>query len=190
MTTAEGQAQASLDTAVQTIQQGGLLVYPTEAVYGLGCDYRSSAAVNRLLELKQRPVEKGLILAASHVEQILPLIQPSHGDELAQALKTWPGHHTWVFQASAQVPAWISGSHETVAVRVSAHPVIKKICDALGHAMVSTSANPAGVEPDSTIAAIKDFFGQQVDYYLDLPLGGQNKPSQIHNAADGSTLRL
>ncbi|WP_395373131.1 L-threonylcarbamoyladenylate synthase [Marinicella sp. W31] len=190
MTTAEGLVETSLDTAVETIRKGGLLIYPTEAVYGLGCDYRSSTAVERLLELKQRPVDKGLILAASHVEQILPLIRPNHGDELAQALKTWPGHHTWVFRASSKVPAWISGAHSTVAVRVSSHPVIKKMCDALGHAIVSTSANPAGVEPSSNIAVIKDVFGPQVDYYLDLPLGEEKNPSQIHNAVDGLTLRL
>jgi len=190
MITEDGAQQASLSTAITTIRQGGLLVYPTEAVYGLGCDYRSATAVEKLLKLKQRPVEKGLILAASDVQQILPLIQPGNDAELARALKTWPGHHTWVFQASEKVPKWITGSHTTVAVRVSRHPVIKHLCDALGHAIVSTSANSAGVEPDRNLTAIQDVFGRQVDYYLDLPLGEENKPSQIRNAADGLTLRL
>ena len=190
MITGDGLENTSINAAIDTIKQGGLLVYPTEGVYGIGCDYRSQAAVERLLQLKQRPVEKGLILAASHVQQVLPLICPNNGDELARALKTWPGHNTWVFEASAEVPDWIRGAHSTLAVRVSAHPVIKQLCDGFGHAIVSTSANVTTHESVNDLQHIMGVFGAQVDYYLDLPLGGQTKPSQIRNAADGSTLRI
>ncbi|MCF6301241.1 MAG: Sua5/YciO/YrdC/YwlC family protein, partial [Proteobacteria bacterium] len=131
-------ADAQIDEAIKTIQQGGLIAYPTEAVFGLGCDFRSEAAVNKLLSIKQRPVEKGLILIASHIQHILPLIKLKNQDHLAAALKTWPGHSSWVFEKSDLVPNWISGSYKTVALRVSSHPSVKAICDKLGSAIVST----------------------------------------------------
>src|SRR5690554_1307873 len=109
----------AVDQAAQAVQQGGLLVYPTAAVYGLGGDYRQAGVVRQILQLKQRPSEQGLILAAGHIGHILPLIQPESGDHLAAALHTWPGHTTWVFPASPQVPEGVKGPDNTVAVRLS-----------------------------------------------------------------------
>ena len=179
----------SIQQAVAVIKNGGTLVYPTEAVFGLGCDYRKQQSVLHLLKLKQRPVSKGLILIASHVQQILPLIQPIHRDDLARALKSWPGHHTWVFPATEQVPAWITGAHQTVAVRVSQSPVVKALCDQLNHPIVSTSANLSGDTGDNDCQALQQLWGDQVDYYLDLPPDGRLKPSTIRVAHTGSTLR-
>ncbi|WP_218944332.1 L-threonylcarbamoyladenylate synthase [Marinicella rhabdoformis] len=175
--------------AIQTIQTGGLLVYPTEAVFGLGCDYRNQAAVSRLLTLKQRDVSKGLILIASHVQQILPLIQLKDQNHLARAIKTWPGHNTWVFQASQSVPDWISGQHDSVAVRVSTHPTIKYLCDALGHAIVSTSANISGHPTATNIEQAQSQFGDSIDCFLDAPLGQASQPSTIRKADTGEVLR-
>lgn len=177
------------DEIISVIQSGGLIVYPTEAVYGIGCDYKQQESVNKLLSLKKRPVEKGLILVGSHVQQILPLIQPDDGNQLAKALKTWPGHFTWVFKASKSTPKWISGEHDSVAVRISKHPVIKRLCSQLNQPIVSTSANISGSAVINDMAQIKKIFSDRVDCYIDEPLGNHKGASQIRNAATGLIIR-
>jgi len=179
----------SIHQAARVIQQGGLVVYPTEGVFGIGCDHRNEASVNRLLSLKQRPVDNGLILAAGHVQQVLPLIQPNKPKDLARALKSWPGHMTWVFPATSAVAPWITGNHDSVAVRVSQHPVIQQLSQQLNMPIVSTSANIHGQPTPTSCADIVVVWAEQVDYYLDLPLGGATKPSEIRLAATGEALR-
>ena len=181
--------EKEMKQAIQTIQTGGLLVYPTEAVYGLGCDYRNQTAVNRLLTIKNRDISKGLILIASHIQQVLPLIQLKDQNDLARAIKTWPGHNTWVFEASHLVPEWITGKHSSVAIRVSAHPTVKFLCDGLGHALVSTSANFSGQPTPTNLAQTKANLGDAVDCYLDAPLGQASQASSIRIADTGAVLR-
>ncbi len=136
----------SIDEAAPLLQRGGLLAYPTEAVWGLGCDPDNEAAVLRLLQLKQRPVEKGLILVAAHLDPLrrwldLPALPP---ERLARVAASWPGPHTWVMPAAAGAPAWITGGRDSIAVRISAHPVVVALCEAFGGVVVSTSANRGG----------------------------------------------
>lgn len=178
-----------MNQAIQTIQSGGLLVYPTEAVFGLGCDYQNQIAVQRLLKVKQRHISKGLILIASHIQQILPLIKLKDQNHLARAIKTWPSHNTWVFEASGYVPQWVTGQHTSVAVRVSAHPIVKQLCDHLGHAIVSTSANISKQHTTSTVDQAKAQLGDSIDYYLNAPTGQDKQPSQIRKASSGEVLR-
>lgn len=179
----------AVDQAVQAVQQGGLIVYPTEAVYGLGGDFQQADVVARILSLKQRPNDQGLILAAGHIEQILPLIVPVSGDHLAAALNTWPGHTTWVFPASSSVPKGVKGPGNTVAVRLSRHSVVVDICQQLGHAIISTSANERGQKTPTAISVLAQQWSNEVAYFLDLPLGGSDKPSEIRVAGDGQKLR-
>ncbi len=179
----------SIEAAVATVQSGDLLVYPTEGVFGLGCKFNDQKAVMKLLKLKQRSIDQGLVLIASHIEQILPLIKPDDRSHLARALKTWPGHHTWVFPNSPMTPEWITGTFSSVAVRVSANPTVKKLCDHLGHALVSTSANLTGQFTPNSCKEIQDIWGDQIDYYLDLPLGNATQPSSIRLASSGQKLR-
>lgn len=180
---------SQLSQAVDAIKNGGIIAYPTEAVFGLGCDPFNQQAVLKLLALKQRSVEKGLILIASHVQQILPLIKPRHANDLARALKTWPGHHTWVFPKSDLVPDWISGIHKTIAVRVSAHPVVKQLCDELNNSIVSTSANISNRSDLNTIKSIKDKFNGKIHTYLDASLGNEKTPSIIKEAFSNTAIR-
>ncbi len=179
----------SIEAAVATVQSGGVLIYPTEGVFGIGCDFNQQKAVMKLLNLKQRSVDQGLVLIASHIEQILPLIKPTEKSHLARALKTWPGHHTWVFPNSTLTPEWITGSHSSVAVRVSANSTVKSLCDHLGHALVSTSANLTGQITPNNCRDIQNIWGGQIDYYLDLPLGNAKQPSTIRLASTGQQLR-
>lgn len=126
--------------ASHAIHQGQLIAYPTEAVYGLGCDPLNKRAVLDLLALKQRPIEKGLIIVASNFTQLLPFIVPDR-QMLSCMMATWPGPVTWVVPARPWVPMYLRGQHYTLAVRVSAHPIIQQLCRCYGRAIVSTSAN-------------------------------------------------
>ena len=180
---------AALSQAIDVISAGGIIAYPTESVYGLGCDPFNHKAVETLLKLKQRPVEKGMILIASHIQQILPLIQPDHPDDLARALKTWPGHHSWVFPKTSLVPDWISGQHQSIAIRVSNHPVVKQLCDRMNAPLVSTSANLSNQDILTSIADIRSAFGDRIGNYIDAPTGGETKPSTIRDAHSGAIIR-
>ncbi|MCF6288407.1 MAG: threonylcarbamoyl-AMP synthase [Proteobacteria bacterium] len=180
---------SQLALTVDAIKHGDTIAYPTEAVFGLGCDPFNQQAVLNLLRLKQRCEKKGLILIASHLQQVLPLIKPQHANDLARALKTWPGHYTWIFPKSSLVPAWIAGDFDTVAVRVSSHPVVKQICDKLNTCIVSTSANISKQGNLISINSIKSKFNDKIRVYLDAELGRQNSPSVIVDAHTNKIIR-
>ena len=133
-----------IDFAVKCLKQGKVIAYPTEAVYGLGCDPDNVDAVSRILQIKHRALDKGFILIASSWEQIQPLVMYLTPDLLTRVFATWPGPITWLFPASKQVPAWIRGNHDSVAVRVTAHPIARALCEQFGGPLISTSCNIAG----------------------------------------------
>ena len=116
--------------AIAILERGGVIAYPTEGVWGLGCDPLDEAAVLRLLALKQRRVDKGLILVAASVAQLDGLVdwQALGAATRDEVLASWPGPHTWIVPATTRVPHWISGAHDSIAVRVSAHPVVARLC--------------------------------------------------------------
>lgn len=173
----------------QVIKSGGIIAYPTESVYGLGCDPFNQSAVLKLLALKNRSVDQGLILIASNINQILPLIQPVHANDLARALKSWPGHFTWIFPKSALVPSWISGAHSSIAIRVSKHPVVKQLCDRLGHSLVSSSANLSKQGDLNSISDIKTVFNDKIQFYINAPTGNEKHASTIRDAHTLQTIR-
>ena len=175
-------SNSHLNRVINVIKSGGIIAYPTESVFGLGCDPFNQKAVKQLLLLKQRPVEKGLILIASHIDQILSLIRPQKANDLARALKTWPGHHTWVFPKSDRAPSWITGNYNSLAVRLSKHPTVLQLCNRLGHALVSTSANISNQQDLNSIKAIKLTFGDKIQCYIDAPTGNKKMPSTIRDA--------
>lgn len=126
--------------AVNQVNAGAVIAYPTEAVYGLGCDPLNKQAVLNLLALKKRAVEKGLILIASSISQLEPYLQ-LNDDIISRVESSWPGPLTWIIPVQPWVPEWLTGKHSSLAVRVTAHPVAQLLCEALGEPLVSTSAN-------------------------------------------------
>jgi L-threonylcarbamoyladenylate synthase len=126
--------------AVQKINAGEVIAYPTEAVYGLGCDPLNQDAVLNLLALKNRSIDKGLILIASSLTQLEPYLQLNK-QILSRIQASWPGPVTWIIPAQPWVPEWLTGNHSTLAVRVTAHPVAQLLCEENGQPLVSTSAN-------------------------------------------------
>ena len=132
--------------AIQKINAGEVIAYPTEAVYGLGCDPLYEEAVLNLLALKKRSVDKGLILIASSLSQLEPYLQLNN--EIISRIKTsWPGPLTWIIPVQPWVPEWLTGKHSSLAVRVTAHPVARMLCEKYGGALVSTSANTSANPP-------------------------------------------
>lgn len=177
--------------AAAEIRGGGVIAYPTEAVWGLGCDPSNQAATLRLLAIKQRPVDKGLILVSSTLDQLREFVD-LHAlprERLEEVLASWPGPHTWILPASHAAPAWITGVHSGIAVRVSAHPVVAALCDACGHALVSTSANLAGEPPARHRDALDPSLLRQLDGVVAGQTGGLQRPTPIRDAATGAALR-
>ena len=170
-----------LSDAITTVQTGDVIAYPTEAVFGLGCDPRQSTAVEKILQLKQRPWQKGLIVIASQVEQLKPWINLQELYNLPHVLESWPGPNTWVMPCYPTVPSWIRGEHQSLAIRISAHPVCQALCEGLGHPIISTSANPAGLEPATTGQGVADYFGEAVTI-LAAAVGHATQPTTIRDA--------
>lgn len=126
--------------AIQKINEGEVIAYPTEAVYGLGCDPLNEESVLNLLSLKNRSVDQGLILIASSLAQLEPYLQLNE-QILSRIQASWPGPITWIIPAQAWVPKWLTGKHSSIAVRVTAHPIAQLLCKHHGQPLVSTSAN-------------------------------------------------
>jgi L-threonylcarbamoyladenylate synthase len=179
------------NAAAALLRHGAVIAYPTEAVWGLGCDPFDEAAVLRLLALKQRAVDKGLILIAASAPQLDGLIDwdALPEERRAAVLASWPGPHTWIVPATARVPRWITGAHAGVAVRVSAHPGVAALCTAFAAPLVSTSANRAGAAPPKTLAGLDPKLVAAVDGILAGDTGGRERPSDIRDARSGATLR-
>lgn len=184
-------ARLSIAEAAALLRAGGVVAYPTEAVWGLGCDPCVEAAVLRLLALKQRAVDKGLILVAASVGQLDGLVDwaalPEPRGRAVRA--TWPGPHTWVVPATAGVPRWITGAHDGVAVRVSAHAGVVALCEGFGGPLVSTSANPAGAAPPRSREAFDPALLADLDGVVVGEVGGLAEPTAIRDALTGHVLR-
>lgn len=181
-------AQITFSQAVEQLKAGKVVAYPTEAVYGLGCDPFSQQAMQTLLHVKQRPLEKGVILIAANIEQILPLVKLQGETWQTAVEKTWPGPVTWVLPVKDSLPDWITGGRDTVAVRVTAHYGVQQLCKAFGGPLISTSANLTGCEPARSCEEIQQTFAEEVDC-LQGELGQLSQPTRIFDAQSGNQLR-
>ncbi len=135
-----------------------MIAYPTEGVWGLGCFPENVEAVARILELKQRSWEQGLILVAGHISQVDAYLGEITDQERAILDANWPGPVTFLVPDRRVAPEWIRGKFETVALRVSAHPIVQAICGELKGPIVSTSANPHGKKPAVSLLRLRQYF--------------------------------
>ncbi|NKF51838.1 threonylcarbamoyl-AMP synthase [Shewanella sp. WXL01] len=173
------------------IASGGVIAYPTEAVYGLGCDPDNPQAIEKVLQVKQRSWKKGLILVAADLSQLqgyVDLTQLSD-DQLSFAKQKWPGPFTFVMPVGDKTQALLKGEFDSIAVRVSAHPVVREICNTIGKPLVSTSANLAGEDPAMSHQQVLDIFSGKIDAVVQGELGEQRQPSTIIDARTGDVLR-
>ena len=184
----------SVAEAAECLKQGHVLAYPTEAVWGLGCDPFNQQAFLEILCLKQRPMEKGVILLAAQIAQVEHLLESLTAEMRQKVLDSWshrsPGERatTWLLPAGNHIPNWIRGNHSKVAVRVTTHPLCVALCNAFDGCIVSTSANPAGGQPARSLQEANQYFSMQIDY-LNGDLGLSQEPSRIIDAETGEVIR-
>jgi len=180
----------SVEEAVEQILAGQVIAYPTEAVYGLGCDPFNKMAFEQLLQLKNRSLDKGVILIAASVVQLNELVEIHNQSWTQTVLETWQDVSqpmTWVLPVRPEVPIWLTGGRSTLAVRVTHHPVAKALCEKLEMPIVSTSANISGQAPILSATACAKAFPRLA--IVDGDLMGQAQPSQIWDAATVTRLR-
>jgi L-threonylcarbamoyladenylate synthase len=153
--------------AAELLRRGSLVAYPTETFYGLGCDPRQAAAVDRIFEAKGRPERMALPLIAGDAAAVGLCARdlPPSCRRLMQAF--WPGPLTLVLAAALDLPPRLLGGGHTVGVRVSPHPVAAALALALGGPIVATSANRSGGPPPSTAEEVRDMLGDDVALVLD-----------------------
>ena len=176
--------------AAKALKAGQIIAYPTEGVWGLGCDPSNRSAMTRLAELKQRPLEKGVILIAADLSQVEYLLAPLAADMRATAENLWPGFVTCLLpDLAGQVPEWIRGRHTSVAVRVSRHPPVEALCRAFGGPIVSTSCNPSGRPPARSNLEARRYFNATVTRYMMGETGKSRGPSPILDLRTGKYLR-
>ncbi len=170
------------------LKHGGLIAYPTESCYGLGCDPYNRKAVLRLLKLKQRPQRKGLILIAANYAQVAPYILPLSPAEQCKLQSDGAKVVTYLMPARASTPHWLRGEHSTLAIRLTAHPFAKLLCRTARSALVSTSANRSGQRSIKTYAECQRLFGNNV-WVLQGQVGKRKQPSTIQAWLDGKIVR-
>lgn len=177
-----------LNRAALKIRDGGVVAYPTEAVYGLGCDPLDYRAVLRLLAIKQRPESKGLILLAADAEQLRPwLAVDEAGWQTMEA--RWPGPFTFLATPSPLVPDWITGEFDRVAVRVSGHPVARRLAALAGTPIVSTSANVSGRPSTRNQFQVARQLAGEVDFIVTGQCNLADRPSTIIDLDTGKVIR-
>jgi L-threonylcarbamoyladenylate synthase len=170
------------------LRLGGLIAYPTESCFGLGCDPGNRDAVKTILRLKKRPQTKGVILIAAAFRQLQRYTAPLTKAQAQQVQSTWPGPHTWLVPKSTNCPIWLTGKHEKIAVRVTAHRPAAMLCLGLGMALVSTSANVSGGKAIRNARECQRQFGHQVVIVPGL-IGKRRKPSTIQDLISGAIKR-
>jgi len=174
--------------ATKIIRRGGIIAYPTEAVFGLGCDPLNYTAVENLCLLKHRSLSKGLILIASQLEQVRAYVSatPAQLKKLS-SISTYPV--TWLMPAHPDCPAWLTGKHESIAIRLTRHPLARELCQQLGHALVSTSANISRRPAARTALDVQRLFGDDIDKIIHADTGGAMRPSEIRDVISGKVIR-
>lgn len=182
-------SQYQIDRAARIVLAGGVIAYPTEAVYGLGCLPDEAGAVARILDIKRRDPRKGLLLIAATLEQVEAHAFLPDGEMRRRVLDSWPGPVTWLLEARPGVPDLVTGGRARVGMRVTDHPVVQRLCARAGAALVSTSANVSGRPPLTDRLAVERQLGAAVDYVLPGALGGERRPTTILDATTGTVVR-
>lgn len=190
--------------AVDWLKQGKLIAYPTESVWGLGCDPFNEQAVQALLAIKNRPIQKGLIVLTASQTHIQAFLTNLPTDKQTTIADTWRANDTtrqattWLLDIPPQmtIPTWVRGEHSSLAIRQINHTKIAQLCDHIAKNklnpygfLVSTSCNPSTLSPAKDFATAYEYFGDEVGYLLGETLG-YDKPSQILDGRTGQAVRF
>ena len=173
--------------AADVLRHGGLIAYPTEGVFGLGCLPDDAQAVARLLDLKRRDAAKGLILIAAEAAHFDGWIELAAGESIPDPDPAHPV--TWIVPPGPKVDPLLRGEHAGIAVRLTTNPVAHAICTAVGSPITSTSANLSGQPVVRDHDELHRQFGTLVDYLVPGDCGPASGPSEIRDFATGTVLR-
>lgn len=181
----------SVEQAVAALNLGSVVAYPTEAVYGLGCDPMNQQAISALWAMKRRPEGMGLIVVGSDWEQLVPFMSPLSTDQHIKLVSSWPDSLTWVVPVAPDVPVWLTGGRATIALRWTKHPDVCALCEAFGSAIVSTSANIHGQTPCLSAECVQQ---QMSDHHAFAGvmvgnLGAESRPTPIRDLLTGAWIR-
>lgn len=188
MTKQLGSSETESEKVAQVVAAGGVVAYPAEGVFGLGCSPYNQQAVETLCRIKRRPITKGLIVIANSFAELQCLTQDIPKQRLSEVLATWPGPVTWVFPASLEAPTWVTGAHESIALRIPDYEPMRRLCQLTGP-LISTSANIAGEPAALNAEEVKKIFNDELDYILDLPIGNLQKSTPIFDVLSEQTVR-
>ena len=167
----------NIEEGVRVLRNGGVVAYPTDTVYGLGADIESPAAVQRIIDLKGRPVRMGLPLLLAETGELAAVAGDLSDVVWSLTQRFWPGPLTLVVRRSAMVSDLVTGGRDTVAVRVPDHPVPRELARGLGRPITGTSANLSGQPSAVTGEEVR----RQLGTHVDLVLGGGPAPGQIES---------
>lgn len=171
------------------LQRGGVVAYPTESCFGLGCDPRSARGLQRVMRLKRRPQHKGLIVIGNDLVQLQSLLRPLSAEAAGQLRATWPAAKTFVLPARETVLPELRGKRRNqLAVRVPEHALARAVCRVAGQALVSTSCNRAGRRPCKSEREVRRQFGRDV-WVVGGRVGGRKQPSEIIDWSSCERLR-
>lgn len=173
--------------AARIVRNGGIIAYPTDTIYGLGCDPLDARAVDRVNRLKKRPVGKHCILLASNIDQLTPFIELDAQQRATIDAADEPT--SWVIEARDGTPDWLVSEHNTIAVRVTDDDNVTRLCNAVGGAIISTSANPSGSRPAASGIDLHRYFHHSVDMILLAEQPSATRASKLIRLCDNHILR-
>jgi L-threonylcarbamoyladenylate synthase len=177
----------SLSHAAHIIRHGGIIAYPTDTIYGLGCDPYDADAVSRLNDIKQRPQDKQFIVLAGHIDQVKPLVDIDQEQQHKISQATEPT--SWVIEAKPSAPSWLISDSGTITIRISKQADVQRLCHILGHAIISTSANPSGKAPARNALELHKYFHHSVDKILASNQKLTARPSKVIRLCDNHIIR-
>lgn len=174
----------------KAVQRGAVFAYPTDTIWGFGCHPLHAAAVHRILHIKQRSVSKGLILLASELSQLQPYLKKNlNHQEINQLEFISEQPTTWLVEASEDCPNWLRGQFPTIAVRLTSHPFVQRLCHTINAPLVSTSANRSGCPTIRNAVQARRQFGSELDFIVEGFSPGGKKASRIKSLASDQIIR-
>ena len=177
----------ALSQAADALLAGGVVAYPTEGVFGLGCMPDDDSALLRLLAIKRRPASKGLILIAAEPAMFEGWVSAEDLERLPEVDPRRP--ITWIARPGPRVGPLLRGEHAGIAVRITTNPIAARLTRAVDSPITSTSANISGRPVARNAYILRRTFGSLVDFIVPGDCGPATAPSEIRSLESGHTLR-
>ncbi len=181
----------SIREGIDELNNGEIIAYPTEGVYGIGCNARNLKSVIKIAELKQRPIEKGMIILISDLKIIKDWIVGLPEEEIKKLYTEYSGYtYTWLLPKSLNCPYEVSGDSDCLAVRITQHPVAKALCLSLNAPLISTSANPQSLPSAKTVEEVSKYFNGKISGIVSGEVGSLRDATRIQNIKTDQFIRI